>query len=137
MAIFPYPLPNISLQYLPRRYFVQKVDLLVFSKKCHYGHTVHHHKLDVLHQHSQGAFLLVKERDLFLLDPQPTVCEDLDPTYQSLIFQDPSLEESDLGATMGTEVSGQPGSSSLPECPIPESRLETPEVSTAASGLVN
>ena len=65
----------------------------------------HCHKLDVLPQHSQGAFLPVKERDLFLFDPQPTVREKLDPTCQSLIFQDPSLEEPDLGATMRTEVS--------------------------------
>ena len=61
----------------------------------------HHHKLEVQHQHSQGAFLPVKERDLYLLGPQPTVREDLDPTYQSLVFQDSSLEEPDLGATMG------------------------------------
>ena len=61
----------------------------------------HRHKLDVQHQHSQGAFLPVKERDLYLLGPQPTVCEDLDPTYQSLVFQDSSLEEPDLESTMG------------------------------------
>ena len=60
----------------------------------------HCQKLDVLCQHSQGAFLPVKERDLFHFDPQPTVCEDLDLTYQSHVFQDPSLEEPDLGATM-------------------------------------
>ena len=62
------------------------------------------HILDVLCQHSQGAFLPVKERDLFLFDPQPTVHEELNPTCHSLVFQDPSLEEPDLGATMGTEV---------------------------------
>ena len=61
----------------------------------------HGQKLDMQCQHSQGAFLPVKERDLYLLGPQPTVCEDLDPTYQSLLFQDSSLEEPDLGATMG------------------------------------
>ena len=63
----------------------------------------HRHILDMLRQHCQGAFLPVKERDLFLFDPQPTVHEELDPTCQSLVFQDPSLEEPDLGATMGTE----------------------------------
>ena len=61
----------------------------------------HCHKLDVQRQHSQGAFLPVKERDLYLLGPQPTVHEDLDPTYQSLVFQDSSLEEPDLESTMG------------------------------------
>ena len=61
----------------------------------------HCHKLDVQRQHSQGAFLPVKERDLYLLGPQPTVCGDLDPTYQGLVFQDSSLEEPDLESTMG------------------------------------
>ena len=50
----------------------------------------HCHILDVLRQHSQGAFLPVKEGDLFLFDPQPTVHEEMDPTCQSLVFQDSS-----------------------------------------------
>ena len=64
----------------------------------------HHHKLDVRYQHSQGAFLPVKDRYLYLLGPQPTVCGDLDPTYQGHVFQDSSLEEPDLESTMGDWV---------------------------------
>ena len=64
----------------------------------------HCHILDMLRQHYQGAFLPVKEGDLLLFDPHPTLHEELDLTFQSLVFQDPSLEEPDLGATIGTEV---------------------------------
>ena len=46
----------------------------------------HHHILDMLHQHYQGAFLPVKERDLLLFDPHPTLREELDLTCQSLVF---------------------------------------------------
>ena len=61
----------------------------------------HRYKLDVQCQHSQGAFLPVKERDLYLLGPQPTVRGNLDPIYQGLIIQDSSLEEPDLESIMG------------------------------------
>ena len=81
------------------------------------------HLLDMLCQHYQGAFLPVKEGDLLLSDPHPTLREELDLTCQSLVFQDPSLEEPDLGLLWGLRSPGQPGSSLLPECPIPESRL--------------
>ena len=87
----------------------QEIDLLpqYFSPGIHNLHTNtdlvadHHHILDMQCQHSQGAFLPVKERDLNLLGPQPTVCGDLDPIYQGLVFQDSSLEEPDLESTMG------------------------------------
>ena len=87
----------------------QEIDLLpqCFSPGVHnlQTNTVlvadHHHILYMQRQHSQGAFLPVKERDLYLLGPQPTVHEDLDPAYQSLVFQGSSLEEPDLGATIG------------------------------------
>ena len=49
--------------------------------------------LDMLCQHYQGAFLPVKEGDLLLSDPHPTLHEELNLTCQSLVFQDPSLEE--------------------------------------------
>ena len=64
----------------------------------------HCHILDMLHQHYQGALPPVKEGDLLLSDPHPTLREELDFTCQSLVFQDPSLEEPDLGAITGTEV---------------------------------
>ena len=49
---------------------------------------------------AQGAFLPVKERDLYSLDPQLTVLGELDPTYQGPIFLDFSLEEPDLESIM-------------------------------------
>ena len=65
----------------------------------------HHHKLDqALANAAKGAFLPVRERDLYLLGPQPTVLGDLDPTYQGLIFPDSSLEEPDLESIMGDWV---------------------------------
>ena len=88
---------------------MQDIDLLpqCFSPGVHNLQTNtnlvedHCQNLDVQCQCSQGAFLPVKERDLYLLGPQPTVRGDLDPTYQGLIFQDSSLEEPDLESTMG------------------------------------
>ena len=53
---------------------------------------------------AKGVFLPVRERDLYLLGPQPTVCGDLDPTYQGLVFLDSSLEEPVLESTMGDWV---------------------------------
>ena len=90
----------------------QEIDLLLqcFSPGVHILQTNtdlmadHRHKLDVQCQHSQGAFLPVKERDLYLLGPRPTVCKDFDPTYQSLVFQDSSLEEPDLESNFGDWV---------------------------------
>ena len=72
----------------------QEIDLLpqCFSPGVHnlQTNTVlvadHRYKLDVQRQHSQRAFLPVKERDLYLLGPQPTVRGDLNPTFQSLVF---------------------------------------------------
>ena len=54
---------------------------------------------------AQGAFLPVRERDLFQLDPQNTVMLELDPTYQGLLFPDLSLEDPDLESIMGDNVS--------------------------------
>ena len=72
----------------------QEIDLLpqCFSPGVHNLQTNtflvadHRHILDMQRQHSQGAFLPVKESDLYLLGPQPTVHGDLDPIYQGLIF---------------------------------------------------
>ena len=61
----------------------------------------HHHKIDqALANAAQGAFLPIKERDLYSLDPQLTVLGELDPTYQGPIFPDFSLEEPDLESIM-------------------------------------
>ena len=61
----------------------------------------HHHNIDhALTNAAQGAFLPVKKRDLYSLDPQPTIMRELDPTYQGLIFLDFSLEEPDLESIM-------------------------------------
>ena len=51
------------------------------------------------------AFIPVRERDLFQLDPQLTVMEELDPAYKGLLFPDLSLEDPDLESIMGDEVS--------------------------------
>ena len=54
---------------------------------------------------AQGAFLSVRERELFQLDPQPTVMGELDSSYHGLLFPDLSLEDPDLESIMGDEVS--------------------------------
>ena len=66
----------------------------------------HRHKIDLaLTNIAQGAFLPVRERDLFCLDPQPTVLGELDPSYQGPVFLDSSsLEEPDLEFIMGDSV---------------------------------
>ena len=65
----------------------------------------HRHIIDqALANAAQGAFLPVKERDLYNLDPQLTVLGELDPTYQGPIFPDFSLEEPDLESIMGDLV---------------------------------
>ena len=62
----------------------------------------HCHTIDqALANTAQGAFLPVKERDLYSLDPQLTVLGKLDPTYQGPIFPDFSLEEPDLESIRG------------------------------------
>ena len=53
----------------------------------------------------QGAFLPVRERDIFQLEPQPTGMPELDTSYQGLLFPDLSLEDPDLESIMGDEVS--------------------------------
>ena len=53
---------------------------------------------------AQGAFLPTRERDLYYLDPAPTVFGDLDPSYQGLIFPDSGLEAPDLESIMGDSV---------------------------------
>ena len=61
----------------------------------------HRHKLDQARANAgQGVFLPIRERDLYSLDPQPTVMRELDSTYQGLIFPDFSLEELDLRSIM-------------------------------------
>ena len=61
----------------------------------------HRHKLDqALVTAAQGAFLPVRARDLFSLDPQLTVIGELDSSYQGLLFLDFSLEELDLESIM-------------------------------------
>ena len=53
---------------------------------------------------AKEAFLPIRERDLYNLDPQLTVLGELDPTYQGPIFSDFSLEEPDLESMMGDLV---------------------------------
>ena len=53
----------------------------------------------------QEAFLPVRKRDLYHLDPQPTVMSELDSSYQGLLFPELSLEDPDLESIMGDEVS--------------------------------
>ena len=53
---------------------------------------------------AQGAFLPVRERDLFSLDPQFTMMGELDSSYQGLLFPDLSLEDPDLESIMKDEV---------------------------------
>ena len=53
---------------------------------------------------AQGAFLPVRERDLFSLDPQFTVMGELDSSYQGLLFPDLSLEDPELESIMQDEV---------------------------------
>ena len=59
---------------------------------------------------AKDAFLPVRERDLYNLDPQPTVLGELDPDYQGLIFPDYSLEEPDLESIMVSPWISKPGS---------------------------
>merc|ERR1711867_314715 len=54
---------------------------------------------------AQGAFLPIRKRDLFQLDPQPIVMGELDSSYQGLLFPDLSLEDLDLESIMGDKVS--------------------------------
>ena len=66
------------------------------------------HRLDIKQATTtaaQGAFLPVRERDLFQLDPQNIVMPELDPSYQGLLFPDLSLEDLDLESIMGDKVS--------------------------------
>ena len=85
----------------------------------------HCHLIDqALANAAQGAFLPVKDKDLYSLGPQLTVLRELDPTYQGLVFPDLSLEEPDLESIMGDLVPQdiKKGSSLLPESPTPETR---------------
>ena len=93
---------------------MQKADLLdqCQSPGIHHpnGHRVFiaDHRLDINQATAtaaQGAFLPVRERDLFQLEPQPTVMPELDPSYQGLLFPELSLEDPDLESIMGDEVS--------------------------------
>ena len=65
----------------------------------------HHLEIDLATATAaQGAFLPVRERDLFSLDPQFTVMGELDSSYQGLLFLDLSLEDLDLESIMKDEV---------------------------------
>ena len=66
----------------------------------------HCHTIDqALANAAQGAFLPVRERDLFCLDPQPTVLVEWDPSYQGPVLPDSSsLEELDLESILGDSV---------------------------------
>ena len=65
----------------------------------------HHLTIDqALANVTQNAFLPVREQDLFLLVPQPTVLGELDPSCQGLVFPDSSLEEPDLESIIGDSV---------------------------------
>ena len=52
---------------------------------------------------AQGAFLPIRERDHFQLEPQLTVMLELDPSYQGLVFPELSLEDQDLEFIMGED----------------------------------
>merc|ERR1711873_14849 len=53
----------------------------------------------------KGAFLPVRERNLFQLGPLSMVLLELDPAHQDLLFPDLSLEDPDLKSIMGDGVS--------------------------------
>ena len=72
------------------------------------GDFITDHRLDIKQATAtaaQGAFLPIRERDLFQLDPQNIVMLELDLSYQGLLFPDLSLEDPDLESIMGDEVS--------------------------------
>ena len=72
------------------------------------GDFIMDHRLDIKKATTtaaQGAFLPIRERYLFQLDPQNTVMPELDPTYQGLLFPDLSLEDPDLESIIGDDVS--------------------------------
>ena len=60
---------------------------------------------DAMAKADKGAFLPVRERDLFQLGPLSMVLLELDPAHQDLLFPDLSLEDPDLESIMGDEVS--------------------------------
>ena len=65
----------------------------------------HHPKIDQATAHAaKQAFLPIRERDLYQLDPQFTVLGDLDPAYKGLIFPDICLKEPELESIMGDLV---------------------------------
>ena len=65
----------------------------------------HRHKLDqALANTAQGAFLPLRERDIYSLDPQLTIMGELDSSYQGLLFPNFSLEEPELESIIGDEV---------------------------------
>ena len=95
---------------------------------------------------AQGAFLPVKERDLYSLGPQSTVLREFDPTYQGHVFPDFSLEEPDLESIMGELVpqkiqimiltaARQSHTSNQEMVQLLDSKIRS--LYTAASGLVN
>ena len=60
---------------------------------------------DAITNAAQGAFLPIREIDLFHLGPLSMVMPELDPTYQGLLFPDLSLEDPDLKSIMGDKES--------------------------------
>ena len=50
------------------------------------------------------AFLSIKKRDLYNLDPQDTLLGELDPAYQGLIIPECSPESPDLESIIGNSV---------------------------------
>ena len=53
---------------------------------------------------AQGAFLPIRERDLFQLDPQFTMMGVFDSSSQGLLFLNLSLEDPDLESIMGDDI---------------------------------
>ena len=107
----------------------------------------HHHKIDQATANAaKEAFLPIRERDLYQLDPQFTVLGELDPSYKGPIFPDFCLEELDLEAIMGDLVPHeiqirilmavrQSHSNNLQMVQFLDSKIRS--LYTAASGLIN
>ena len=65
----------------------------------------HCHTIDQALKHANHeAFLPVRKRDIYNLDPQDMLLGELDPGYQGLIFLECSHESPDLESIMGDSM---------------------------------
>ena len=81
----------------------QTATILMANKDFIMGHRLE--IKDAMAKADKGAFLPVRERDLFQLGPLSMVLPELDPAYQGLLFQDLRVEDPDLEAIMGDNIS--------------------------------